>query len=180
MLKSLEKQLQLAQEEFNQVTEEVNKIAEPYQQQIDEIQQQIQPSIDKINQLRSEAEIQINPLLTKREQIRGKYTAFFNMYVATKTGKSIEDITEEDIKAVSDEANEGQVEESAPVEEPMVNEAEEIIDTPTAETASDDKENSETGYTLTPEEIAKLQESMKVETKKPVKKQEDDIPEYLK
>lgn len=187
MLKSIESQLKQAKAEFDELTQQMAQVAAPYQSEIDELYEQIAPTLKRINALKAEGEAKLEPLNTQREQVRGKYTAFFKMFVATKNNKPMEEVTDEELVAEqnkidseNDKAEEVMLEDVEVVDVEVENDpVQEVADQIVEEIVAEAKQEE---YTLTPEEIAKLEASMKKEEKPApkAKVKQEDIPDYLK
>lgn len=112
----------------------------------------------RIDDLTKEGNAKIKELENKREQIRGAYTVLYNR---------LQKITN-------------------PNTNTKTTDTKTAVDTKTVEVKKDTKKKAESKQTksksqkLTPEEIAKLQQTVEQAESKQTKPKEEDIPEYLK
>ena len=120
----------------------------------------VQDYRQRIDDLTKEGNAKIKELENKREQIRGAYTVLYNrLQKITNSNTTTTNTKTVDTKTV---------------------------DTKTAEVKKDTKKKAESKQTksksqkLTPEEIAKLQQTVEQAESKQTKPKEEDIPEYLK
>lgn len=115
----------------------------------------VQDYRQRIDDLTKEGNAKIKELENKREQIRGAYTVLYNrLQKITNPNTTTTDTT--------------------------------TVDNKTVEVKKDTKKKAESKQTksksqkLTPEEIAKLQQTVEQAESKQTKPKEEDIPEYLK